>query len=69
MKTMTVSRGAGEKSSQSVCRRFIPVADKVDQDVDSLFSPLSFNQAPTLSRGVGPFEEASNGLEKGCTFS
>lgn len=42
---------------------------KVDQDVDSLFSPLSFKQAPTLSRGVRPFEEASHGLEKGCTFS
>ena len=31
-------QGSRERSSQSVCRRFIPVAGKVDQDVDSVQS-------------------------------
>ena len=51
-------QGSRERSSQSVCRRFIPVAGKVDQDVDSLFSPLASRQAPTLSRGVRPLKVA-----------
>lgn len=65
MKTMTVSRGAGEKSSQGVCRRFVPVADKADQDVDFVQSTVFKASPDSLSRGVRPFEEASNGLEKG----
>ena len=56
-------RGSQERSSQSVCRRFIPVAGKVDQDVESVQSTgfkasSNSEQRSKTSEGAMPLAEA-----------